>query len=131
MCRCLAGSVLDTLSDTGAIGLLNVLVNSADSTVQCADCLAGDNRCHYRIRFDGYAECAAGKYGTDKQYNVQIAAGSVTDTLSDTGAISCTECVVGKYSTNSTVQCESIMAGSATDTLSDTGAISCTECVAL
>ena len=50
----------------------------------------------------------------------------VYGTLSDTGAISCTECAAGKYSTNSTVQCESL-AGSVADTLSDTGAISCTE----
>ena len=54
--------------------------------------------------------------------------GSVTNTLTSTGATTCTACDAGDYSANSTTACATCVHGSVTDTLTDVGAKSCTAC---
>jgi hypothetical protein len=55
-------------------------------------------------------------------------AGSVTNTVSSSGATSCTACVAGQYTNASTAACTTCTTGSVTDTVAAAGAISCTAC---
>ena len=80
------------------------------------------------------SDCDAGTFQASASHTdgacAACGAGSVTDKLANTGAVSCTACSAGDYDHDSSSQtaCQACGAGSVTNT--NTGAISCTACLA-
>ena len=115
--------------------------------VFCTNCTAG----RFVSTPAAYAEslcqaCPAGQFSDEGQPNCTLCAagqfqhatgrpscdscqpGSTTDTLRNPGAVSCTACSAGRYSSLPTVDCAECPPGHITNTLTATGAVSCTAC---
>eukprot|EP01047_Picozoa_sp_COSAG01_P053935 COSAG01_NODE_5836_length_4004_cov_14.173367_1_plen_1022_part_01 len=73
--------------------------------------------------------CMAGQYtNTSTTACATCPAGFVTNTLSASGATSCTACAAGQYTNVSTVACITCPAGSVTNTLASAGGVNCIAC---
>ncbi len=138
---CPAGSVTNTLTATGATACTECPLYhfSTVSTQACTTwtvCNTGEIKVDATTSSDGQCtKCPAGEYVDSscdicpyKTECIVCPAGSVTNTLADTGASTCTECAVGTFSPESTTACAACDPGNETDAV--TGASTCTACVA-
>lgn len=71
--------------------------------------------------------CRAGRYANSTGCSL-CGAGSVTNTLDQSGATSCAACPPGQYSESPGQACRACVAGAVTSTLNQSGATSCSAC---
>lgn len=133
---CLPGSASDP-ADAACYFLSDeTRLSECASLITQSDC-AGNAHCEYIIPGSRCRECMSGQYQDQPQQAACIVCnpGSYTDTLLDTGAISCTSCSAGQFTTESTTPCAVCDPGSQVQTLGvptgdNAGGDSCDACEA-
>eukprot|EP01043_Picozoa_sp_COSAG02_P020043 COSAG02_NODE_980_length_15492_cov_12.941727_1_plen_2373_part_10 len=130
---CTPGSVTNTLSEPGATACTGCPVGkySAVATAACQACSGVGAGTLVDVGAASCDVCTPGRWApasANGQHCAICEPGYMTDTLSAGGATSCSACVAGQFSAQSTVACGTCDPGSTTNTLTAAGASSCGAC---